>query len=346
MWKRKRESSDSSMSMSMGSLLPVNCPEAIRVCAGSELGHGTKTRDSDLVREKARNHLLATGWKFLRARKSNNKMELRYKSPAGKVFYSLRTACKSVTSQTRSSPVFCKKICSSRMRVQKMRKMDDILKDQRSFLSGIDRLLGRPIPVGGQNDNLYWILLKSDSKENKIHNLKLKEALKVMHECFQPSKDPLTNKDMAEDIIFNRERDFYTVVLEKKDKVVTAANVRIHGVVAEVPLVATGFKYRRQGMCKILMSELEYWLVGFGIERLVLPSAPSALKTWTSSSIGFSTMNEDEKADFLITYDCLDFQDTVMCQKQLLKQIETGGESSDGSTISYEEQKYVHLRGR
>ncbi|PRQ46279.1 putative histone acetyltransferase [Rosa chinensis] len=333
--------------MSMGSSLPIS--EAIRVRASSETGRGSKTRDSDLVRENARNHLLATGWTFLRARKSNNYMELRYYSPAGKVFYSLRTAFKSVVSQslevdsTTSSPLFCMKTCSSRKRRKiKMRTMEDVMNDERFFLSGIDRLLGSPSPVNGRSD-LSWTLLKSDLKENNNHNLKLNQALKVMHQCFKPSKDPLTHKDVAEDIIFNREREFYTVVLEKQDKVVTAANVRIHGVVAELPLMATKFKYRRQGMCKILMNEIENWLRDSGIERLVLPSAQSALKTWTSSSIGFSTMTEDDKADLLIAYDCLDFQDTVMCEKQLiLKKNENGdGESSDeGSTISHEDYTY------
>lgn len=34
--------------------------------------------------------------------------------------------------------------------------------------------------------------------------------------------------------------------------------LRIHGhKVAEMPLVATAFKYRRQGMCQVLVHELE-----------------------------------------------------------------------------------------
>ena len=97
------------------------------------------------------------------------------------------------------------------------------------------------------------------------------------------------------------------------------------------------------------MGEIEKWLRECGVERLVLPSVQSALKTWTSSSMGFETMTEDEKADLFIDYDCLlDFQDTVMCRKQLIlkkknkkkkKNVKCdSGSSSDGSTISHEDQ--------
>ncbi|KAL6226258.1 hypothetical protein ACLB2K_000221 [Fragaria x ananassa] len=243
--------------------------------------------------------------------------------------------------KTSSSPLFCRKRIKNRMR-----SMEDIMRDDRSLLPGVGLVLGRPSPVHGRSD-LSWTLLKSDMKHNKAHYVKLTQALHVMHECFAPSMDPVTHKDVAEDVIFNEEREFYTVVLEKGDKVATVANVRVHNDVAEAPLVATGFEYQRQGMCKVLMGEIEKWLRECGVERLVLPSVQTALKTWTSSSMGFETMTEDEKADLFIDYDCLDFQDTVMCQKQLIlkknkkkkKNVKCdSGSSSDGSTISHEDQ--------
>lgn len=52
-----------------------------------------------------------------------------------------------------------------------------------------------------------------------------------------------------------------------------------------------------------------------GVERLVLPAVPSVLNTWTSS-FGFSQMTASERLQFL-DYTFLDFQDTIMCQKQL-----------------------------
>ncbi|KAK6935715.1 hypothetical protein RJ641_032745, partial [Dillenia turbinata] len=58
-------------------------------------------------------------------------------------------------------------------------------------------------------------------------------------------------------------------------------------------------------------------LIELGVERLVLPAVPGVLSTWTNS-FGFSRMTDSERFKFL---DCtfLDFQDTVMCQKLLMK---------------------------
>ncbi|XP_050159441.1 increased DNA methylation 1-like [Malus sylvestris] len=122
---------------------------------------------------------------------------------------------------------------------------------------------------------------------------KLNLALSVMHECFEPSKDPYTKRDIVEDIIFNRESDlsrlnfrrFYTLLLERDEEVITVGSVRIYSELAEVPLVATRFHYRRQGMCRVMMDELENQLVNLGVERLILPSASSTLDTWTSTSL-------------------------------------------------------------
>ncbi|RXH91588.1 hypothetical protein DVH24_020611 [Malus domestica] len=89
---------------------------------------------------------------------------------------------------------------------------------------------------------------------------KLNLALSVMHECFEPSQDPYTKIDIVEDIIFNRESDlsrlnfrrFYTMLLERDEEVITVGSLRIY-----IPLVATRFHYRRQGMCRVMMDELE-----------------------------------------------------------------------------------------
>ncbi|XAR60744.1 Histone acetyltransferase [Bertholletia excelsa] len=193
----------------------------------------------------------------------------------------------------------------------------------------LTKLLGKSFPVG--EDNLTWTLLKylksEDEKEISTESFsKLNVALSVMHECFEPVKEPRTKRDLVEDVIFSRWselnrlnfRGFYTVLLERNDELITAATVRIYGEkVAEVPLVGTRFQYRRLGMCRILMNELEKKLKELGVERLVLPAVPSVLNTWTTS-FGFSTMTESERLKFL-DYTFLDFQGTVMCQKLLKK---------------------------
>ena len=65
------------------------------------------------------------------------------------------------------------------------------------------------------------------------------------------------------------------------------------------------------------MDELEKQLMALGVERLILHAAPTVLKTWTTS-FGFSKMTDFEKVQFL-DYTFLEFQDTIMCQKLLMK---------------------------
>ena len=78
---------------------------------------------------------------------------------------------------------------------------------------GLHELLGRPIPVG--TDNLTWTLINSmqsdthdlDASDNEamVENYsKLSIALAVMHECFEPVKEPRTGRDLVADIIFRR----------------------------------------------------------------------------------------------------------------------------------------------
>ncbi|XP_004292757.1 PREDICTED: histone-lysine N-methyltransferase NSD2 [Fragaria vesca subsp. vesca] len=194
-----------------------------------------------------------------------------------------------------------------------------------NIMFGLEGLLGQPILVG--DNNLTWTLLKSSSTnriDSRETQKKLRGALNVLHKCFEPSVDPYTQRDLVEDIVLNRESNlrrlnfqgFYTVLLERNREVICVATVRIYGEVAEVPLVATMFRYRRLGMCRILMNELEKQLAKLGVERLVLPSSPAALDTWTNTSIGFSEMPEAEKPQF-VNYFFLYFTGTIMCHKFL-----------------------------
>ncbi|KAM7501789.1 hypothetical protein LguiB_000693 [Lonicera macranthoides] len=202
---------------------------------------------------------------------------------------------------------------------------------------GLHRLLGKPFPVSGRLNNLTWTLLKhmnpdsgdldASNGDNLTENYsKLNVALGVMHECFEPVKEPRTQRDLVEDVFFNRWselrrlnfRGFYTVVLERNEELITVATVRVYGEkVAEVPLVGTRFQFRRLGMCRVLMDELEKKLMELGVERLVLPAIPNVLDTWTGA-FGFSTMTESDRLS-LLDYTFLYFQDTIMCQKFLSK---------------------------
>ncbi|KAK2988767.1 LOW QUALITY PROTEIN: hypothetical protein RJ640_025926, partial [Escallonia rubra] len=232
---------------------------------------------------------------------------------------------------------FCNKSCtqvSSSSFIGEVQEKKDKEHQYKIYL-GLSKLLGKPVSVGF--DNLTWTLLKhiksngcehyaTDIEDVTENYSKLNVALGVMHECFEPVKEPRTRRDLVEDVIFGSWSElnrlnfqgFYTVLLERNDELISVATVRVYGdKVAEVPLVGTRFQYRRLGMCRVLMNELEKKLMELGVERLVLPAIPSVLHTWTTS-FGFSKMTESERLNFL-AYTFLDFQGTIMCQKHLTK---------------------------
>lgn len=78
----------------------------------------------------------------------------------------------------------------------------------------LQELLGKPFPVG--TDDFTWSLLKSTEVDSCVTDAsgidalmdnycKLNVALGVLHECFEPLKEPHTGRDLVEDIIFSRE---------------------------------------------------------------------------------------------------------------------------------------------
>ncbi|RZC78059.1 hypothetical protein C5167_002238 [Papaver somniferum] len=206
------------------------------------------------------------------------------------------------------------------------------IKCEKLFAS-LHKLLGKSFPVGV--DNLSWSVLKprkhdchqfapSDKEADTEIQSKLNVALSVIHECFEPIKEPDTKTDLVEDVLFNNTSKlnrlnfwgFYTVLLEREDELISVATVRIHNEkVAEVPLVGTRSQYRRQGMCRILFDVLEQKLKELEVDRLILPAVPQVLHTWTTS-FGFSKLTSSERLE-LVQYTFLDFQDTTMCQKFL-----------------------------
>ncbi|KAK7410090.1 hypothetical protein VNO78_00603 [Psophocarpus tetragonolobus] len=205
---------------------------------------------------------------------------------------------------------------------------------EKMFLS-LQKLVGKAINVGA--DDLTWTLLqsvKSDSSSesdliwdgpSQIEN-KLSVALSLLRECFDPVIDAFSGREMIADVVFSRGselnrlnfRGFYTVVLEKDEKVVSVATIRIFGKrVAEIPFVATRMQCRRQGMCGILMREIEKQLTYLGVERLVLPSSRNVVDTWTKS-FDFVRMTRSDKYQFL-DYGFLNFEGTIMCHKPLVR---------------------------
>ncbi|ONL96947.1 Acyl-CoA N-acyltransferase with RING/FYVE/PHD-type zinc finger domain [Zea mays] len=156
------------------------------------------------------------------------------------------------------------------------------------------------------------------------HYGKLCIAVDILHECFVTIIEPRTQSDISEDIVFNREselrrlnfRGFYIILLQKGGELVSVGTFRICGQkFAELPLIGTRSLYRRQGMCRLLINELEKLLLDLGVERLLLPAVPELLQTWTCS-FGFTVMSNSERLE-LAGNSILSFQGTTMCQKIL-----------------------------
>ncbi|KAK6132651.1 hypothetical protein DH2020_033603 [Rehmannia glutinosa] len=134
-------------------------------------------------------------------------------------------------------------------------------------------------------------------------NSKLAVAITIMQECFLPMVDMKTGIDMIPQVMYNwgsqfarlNYNGFYTVVLEKDDVVLSVASIRIHGVtVAELPLIATCSKNRRQGMCRRLINSVEEMLKAMKVEKLVISAIPTLVETWTVG-FGFQPLEEDER---------------------------------------------------
>ncbi|XP_030550143.2 increased DNA methylation 1 isoform X2 [Rhodamnia argentea] len=184
-------------------------------------------------------------------------------------------------------------------------------------------------------DGLSWTLLRCIHDDQKVRsaqgfalkaecNSKLAVALTIMEECFVSMLDPRTGIDMIPHVLYNWGSDFarlnfhgfYTMVLEKDDVLISAACVRIHGIaVAEMPLIATCSKYRRQGMCRCLMIAIEKLLVSFGVEKLVIAAIPDLVQTWTEG-FGFKIVEKGEK-EALNKINLMVFPGTVLLKKSL-----------------------------
>ncbi|KAE8680718.1 PHD finger transcription factor-like protein isoform 3 [Hibiscus syriacus] len=215
-------------------------------------------------------------------------------------------------------------------------------------------------------DGISWTLMRSLKDVYKFPDMskthtwiKLSDVLGVIHECFEPAEDPHTKRDLVRDVVYNSGsklkrvdfRGFYAMVLHNGREILSIATVRIYGLkVAEMPLVATPFQYRRQGMCRLLFLELEKLLVQMGVERLVLPAIPQLRETW-EKSFGFLEMTFSERLQFL-GYPFLAFQGTTMLQKLLSNSTinkgmrDYAGKSSDfGGNASNIFKKQMHGSG-
>lgn len=184
-------------------------------------------------------------------------------------------------------------------------------------------------------DDYSWTLLRCIQEDQKVPsaqrsalkaecNSKLAVAVTIMEECFLSMIDPRTGIDMIPQVVYNWGSEFarldyhgfYTAVLEKDDVLISVASIRVHGVaVAEMPLIATCSKYRRQGMCRRLLNSIEKMLISLKVKKLVITAISDLVETWTIG-FGFVPVEEDEKRS-LSKINLMVFPGTVMLKKTL-----------------------------
>ncbi|GFZ05121.1 acyl-CoA N-acyltransferase with RING/FYVE/PHD-type zinc finger protein [Actinidia rufa] len=171
------------------------------------------------------------------------------------------------------------------------------------------------------SDGFSWTLLRCIHGDQRVHsaqrfvalkaecNSKLAVALTIMEECFLAMVDPRTGIDMIPHVLYNW---------------------GIHGVrVAEMPLIATCSRYRRQGMCRRLMNSIEEMLRSVKVEQLVISAIPSLVETWITG-FGFQPL-EDKERRSLSNINLMVFPGTVWLKKPMFENQACNQEGTIGS---------------
>ena len=151
-----------------------------------------------------------------------------------------------------------------------------------------------PLPCQPSHDktssqHYTWQIIRSKDHDLDDHK-PLKKVLEILQEAFDPIIDPLTGIDLLPVMVQGRpfgEDNFqyvnvHSILLKYKGKPLASAIFRALGTVCiEIPLVATRMRFRRQGVCQLLIKAVSYEMSKLKIEKAILPSAKDTLVYWT-----------------------------------------------------------------